>query len=1099
MSLLWAAALAIAAAAAERAPYPPERLASVRLTTEARLSPDGRRVAFATDVTGALELWAVDTDKGGWPVQLSSLGEQVSDLAFSPDGKWLVFASDHGGDERKALYRVPSDGGEVEPLTQAPTTGSEPAFSPDGRSLAFVSDPDRPFLFQIDVLDLATKKARRLTREPVNVVSPLWSRSGRLIAATRTPDDQAGDLLLIDVASGTVTAVPPPVAGGIAYAKDTSPDGRWWLLTARNAAGFMQLAVLPASGGSIRFIGSGQWDVEQARWSRAGIVYARNEGGRSALYRIAPPDLAGMLAGRPGRHVENVLPAEGVISGLDVDRAGRRVVVLREDSRRPADAWLIDLLTHKRRMVTRSALGGVEPESLAEAEPFDFKSFDGTKIEGFFFRPPVARLGSPPPAVVHVHGGPDYQAKDDFFPLRQALLEAGFAVIAPNYRGSTGYGKAFEDLDHKDWGGGDLKDVVEAVRQTAIRRKIDARRVGITGGSYGGYMTLTALTKTPEVWAAGVEAYGMPDLVQDYELTRSRFGTWYETEMGDPVKNAALYRERSPIHFLDRVRAPLMVFQGANDNNVPRAESLSVVERLKRRGAAVEYVEYPDEGHEFTKRANRIDYYKRTVDFFVRQMGTPGQKSPDVVSSTRPLPLAGEGGGEGSSVVEASTSTDLARAGSEALEHLRALIRLDTSNPPGNELAAARYLKDALDLEAIGSEIYVSTGQRASLIARLRGSGKKKPLLLMCHTDVVPVERERWSVDPFAAVVKDGYVYGRGAGDDKGMCAAELEVLSLLRRANAPLDRDVIFLAEADEESGSGERHIQWLLREHGAELDAEYGLNEGGDTLWDGKRISSIDLQCAEKQFLDLTLRASGPSGHSSVPISDSAANALSRALARLAAWEPRYEVSPLARGYLEASLGEAGPAAKSAVPRLAGSDWREAARAIDAESPELGALLRDTCAITMIKAGYKSNVIPAQAEAVVNCRLLPGRDPAAFVSELKAALREPSIQIDYEAPVFGSLPPMPVDNELAAAVRAAAALEAPGAPVRPSLAAWSTDSQELRARGVKMYGLDPPMTDEDGRRSHGDDERLPVDGLAAYVRLLHAVVLKLAGAGTP
>ncbi|MCR4293886.1 MAG: prolyl oligopeptidase family serine peptidase, partial [Elusimicrobia bacterium] len=199
---------------------------------------------------------------------------------------------------------------------------------------------------------------------------------------------------------------------------------------------------------------------------------------------------------------------------------------------------------------------------------------------------------------------------------RQALAEAGFAVLAPNFRGSTGFGRAFLDANRKDWGGGDRKDMIAGVRFLAARGEADPKRAGITGGSYGGYSTLYALARNEGDWAAGVASYGMPDLVLDYELSKSRFATWYETQMGNPTDDAALFKERSAITYLDGLKAPLLLFQGANDTNVPLAEAELVRDRLKTLGRDVGLVVYPDEGHGFSRRKNLTDYYERTVAFF---------------------------------------------------------------------------------------------------------------------------------------------------------------------------------------------------------------------------------------------------------------------------------------------------------------------------------------------------------------------------------------------------------------------------------------------------------------------------------------------------
>lgn len=599
--------------AAERPPYGAERLALVRDVTEVRISPDGRTVAFVTDITGALEAWTVPA-RGGWPEQVSSLSEQVSGLRYSRDGKRLVFASDFGGDERPDLYVVDAEGGEVLNVTASTMAETSPHFSPDGKRLAYTADPGRPFLFQLMVLDLDTRKPLQLTHEKMNVHEPVWSPDGRTIAAFRSGDDQKGELLLVDASTGSVRVVEPPVAGGILVPEEFSKDGKTLLCRAKNKAGFLQLYVLDPASGKGRFMGPGDWDVEQAfLHPRAGIVFSRNEGGVSAVYRMEGPD------SKPA----SLLPPRGRIEDFDLDESGERLAYLWSDGAHAPDALILDLKTGTKRPVTRSMLGGVKPEALSPAAMLSYPSFDGKTIHAVYLKPRVMRLGNPPPAVVIPHGGPDWQSFDDFSPMRQALAEAGFAVLAPNFRGSTGFGREFLEANRKDWGGADRKDLIEGVKFLAAKGELDPKRVGITGGSYGGYMTLIALSKSEGEWAAGVEAYGMPDLVQDYELTKDRFGDWYETQMGTPKTHAELFHDRSAINFLDRIKAPLMIFQGANDTNVPKAESQLIFDKLKELGVPVEMVVYPDEGHGFTRRKNKTDYYKKTVEFFVRHLGAP--------------------------------------------------------------------------------------------------------------------------------------------------------------------------------------------------------------------------------------------------------------------------------------------------------------------------------------------------------------------------------------------------------------------------------------------------------------------------------------------
>jgi dipeptidyl aminopeptidase/acylaminoacyl peptidase len=597
-------------ARAERPAYSPERLALSRETSEVRISPDGRTLAFVSDITGAREVWTVPS-RGGWASQLSSLGELAADLRYSPDGRSLVFTSDHGGDERPDVFVVAAEGGEAAPLAISTRAETSPRYSPNGRRLAFLSDPEQAFLSQLFVMDLASKAQVQLTHEAVAVKHPVWAADGRTIAVTRTGDDQKGELLLVDAASGAVTEIPPPVPGGLTIAEQFSPFSRDVLCRARNAKGFLQLYLVDVKTGRGQWLGFDTWDVDQAIYHpTAGIFFTRNEGGVSALYRLKTP------AGKP----EPLLAARGRIEDFDLDAAGDQVAYLWSDSTHASDAWVLDVKSGFKRRATSSMLAGVRPEALSRARLIQYPSFDGRQVAALYLEPPIRRLGSPPPLIVEVHGGPDWQTYDDFSAHRQALAEAGFAVLAPNFRGSTGYGMEWQALNRGDWGGGDRRDILEGVKHLAKRGEIDAKRVGITGESYGGYMTLYALARSNGEWAAGVERYGMPDLLLDYDLSKERFGDWYVAQMGAPGE---LYKERSAINHLESLKAPLLILQGANDTNVPPAESELVYKKLKELGRDVEFVVYPEEGHGFTKRRTRVDFYRRLVDFFVKRLGSP--------------------------------------------------------------------------------------------------------------------------------------------------------------------------------------------------------------------------------------------------------------------------------------------------------------------------------------------------------------------------------------------------------------------------------------------------------------------------------------------
>lgn len=443
---------------------------------------------------------------------------------------------------------------------------------------------------------------------------------------------------------------------------------------------------------------------------------------------------------------------------------------------------------------------------------------------------------------------------------------------------------------------------------------------------------------------------------------------------------------------------------------------------------------------------------------------------------------------------------DFKRLQGETRSHLKALIRLDTSNPPGNEILAAEYLKEELDREGIAADIYTSSPSRASLIARLKaapGARTRRPLVLMCHTDVVPADPAEWATPPFEPVEKDGYLYGRGAADIKSMCAAELAILTALKREKIVLKRDVVFFAQADEESGGRDRHIDWFMKNHGDSLDAHYAVNEGGNTIWEKDRPVEIRVQAAEKQYLDISLTVRAPAGHSSVPREDNPVAALARAVAKLSDHRFTASTIPVVAAFLSLQAESADSLAQEAIRGVlqaaSAAELDRAADRLSAVHPEFGAMLRDTLSPTILKAGYKSNVVPGEASAVFNARLMPAREPDDFLKELAAIVDNPAVEIHAETSGPHGAGAMPTATAFYRAIETSAAELAPGARVMPFMAAWTTDSPALRARGVVTYGVDPPLTAEDGERVHGANERILLAALDWYARFLYTVVIKV------
>ncbi|MFY0573584.1 M20/M25/M40 family metallo-hydrolase [Cystobacter fuscus] len=430
---------------------------------------------------------------------------------------------------------------------------------------------------------------------------------------------------------------------------------------------------------------------------------------------------------------------------------------------------------------------------------------------------------------------------------------------------------------------------------------------------------------------------------------------------------------------------------------------------------------------------------------------------------------------------------------------LAELIAVDTSNPPGNEAAAAQVAARWLREAGISSELVEATAGRAHLIARLKGSGAARPLLVLAHLDTVPARRDEWMSDPWTLTERDGFLYGRGVQDNKGMAAASILALRRLAREGAKRSRDVVLVLSADEEVGS-QAGIDWLLERRPELREAEFALNEGGLTELseDRRRVRFVNLQAAERVSRHMVLRATGPGGHSSVPpATPSPLVRLAAAVARVGAVTFPPRLTPVTRLNIEGRLEVTGGETGEALKRLAATPEAPPQDAVDTLArlePALAAVLRTTCVPTVFTAGTRPNVIPATAEATLNCRLLPDDNPEQVRARLVAAIADPDILVEWNARPLDS-PASPVgDNAMFRAARAAAAKVWPGAPVFPRMSTGTTESTALRRAGIHAYGIDPfALTPEDARTAHAPNERIPVASLQPGADFVHRLLSEL------
>jgi dipeptidyl aminopeptidase/acylaminoacyl peptidase len=592
------------------------RMARIGSCASPSFSPDGRRIAFVSTLSGVPQLWVVPT-QGGWPEAVTALDDQVTGVEWSPGGEWLAFNVAPGGGMNQQIYLVRADGDEIQRLTRG---GKENnwlgEWAHDGRSLAFSSNLAGVSM-DAYTWELDTWKPRLVAKNPGTGVLVDRSRDGRWATVSRVASRGDSDLVLVDIASGRETPLTPhrpPAQFGGGF---LSPDGRTVYLSTdadRDLAAFARVR-LAADGrpGPIEVIAARpDAELDSFRISEDGTAAALawNVEGRSELAFL---DLA---TGRstPGP----ALPAE-VIGGLSFSRDGKLLALALSGSTRPQDIWVLERATGKLWQVTHSPHAGVDMESLVTPELVHFKGHDGLPLSGWLYRPP--HVGDRPTAfVLSFHGGPEGQERPGFRSDYQALLAHGIGVFAPNVRGSSGFGKRFVNLDNGALRVDAVKDIKSAADFLVEHRIGDPARLGIMGGSYGGYMTMAGLTEYPDLFAAGADLFGVVNFETFFAHTEPWMAAISTVEYGDPKTQLAMLRALSPIHKLDRVKAPTLVLHGANDTNVPVVEAEQVVETLKKRGVPVQYVLFPDEGHGFRKVPNRVRATVETVKWFAEHL-----------------------------------------------------------------------------------------------------------------------------------------------------------------------------------------------------------------------------------------------------------------------------------------------------------------------------------------------------------------------------------------------------------------------------------------------------------------------------------------------
>ncbi len=600
-----------------------DRYLNIRAASGPSFSPDGRFLTFLTNITGVAQLWQVPVE-GGWPVQLSSTTESVRGARYSPTKHELIYSMDTGGDERTQLYRLHGvagnrdhaigEGWTSEDLSKAPKAIHQfGGWSHDGLSIAFSANREDASRFDIYVQKIGGD-AKLIAKGPGGYFAPVaWAPDDASLLVSRAESNTNQELHLIDVASGRTRPLTPPKDETQYHNPCFSRDGKtvYCASTAegRDLAGLAQIDV---ATGKLAYLETPEHEVESVETSPKGrwLAWLVNVGGKSELKLR---DLKTKEARTPPG-----LPL-GVISHIEFAPDDSKVALVFDGPRHNSDIWLWDLAADKVKPITQSSRAGIPFSQFVEPELIHYETFDKRKIPAWFYKPSVKgdRL---PPVIVYPHGGPEGQTRPNFSSMFQFFVANGYGVLAPNVRGSTGYGTDYLNLDNTTKRMDSVKDLAHAGHWLRDQKQGDPKRLAVYGGSYGGFMVLAQVTHFPDLWAAGIDVVGICNFVTFLEKTGAYRRAHREKEYGNLRDHKEFLEKISPINHVDKIKCPMMVIHGANDPRVPIEEAEQIVAALKKRQIPVEYLRYEDEGHGLAKLKNRLDAYPKMVAFLDRYL-----------------------------------------------------------------------------------------------------------------------------------------------------------------------------------------------------------------------------------------------------------------------------------------------------------------------------------------------------------------------------------------------------------------------------------------------------------------------------------------------
>ncbi len=588
--------------------YQFRQFTATRLYGTAAYSPDSKTIAYVDNATGQMNLWTMPSG-GGIPRQMTIFTDNtVRDVKWSPDGKQIGFVADHDGDEFVQIYVVDAAGSWPEQLTdKADARFYLSGWSPDGEHMLFTANDSNPQDMDTLTRNVKTGEVKRWVTGGLHFANE-YSPDGKYVTVSKVYGNTNQDILVLEVESGEA-ALATPHEGDVIFAPGSwAADSSGFYFVTNNGREFNGVAFYHLEKGTWEWVFTPDADVEGMDMSKDGsvMVFIVNDNGRSKL------------VGRNGKTGADIPMPElplGVARNLSVAPDGTKAVFIFTSAREASNLYELNLQTGDLLRLGQSMIGGIDLDDLVEPELVHYPTFDSKQIPAWLYKPKTG--GDKFPVVLSIHGGPEAQERPqyNYNGMYQYLLNQGIGVLAPNVRGSTGYGISYQTLIHRDWGGAELHDIEHAAKYLHTLPWVDKDRLAVFGGSFGGFATLSAVTRLPHYWRTAVDIVGPSNLITFVKAVPPFWKPMMKKWIGDPEEDAEFLWERSPIKYVDNIKAPLLVIQGAKDPRVVQAESDQMVEKIRANGGDVTYYVDEHEGHGATRRENNIKWMGMIVEY----------------------------------------------------------------------------------------------------------------------------------------------------------------------------------------------------------------------------------------------------------------------------------------------------------------------------------------------------------------------------------------------------------------------------------------------------------------------------------------------------